>query len=102
LPRNQSDERSETDIIIRMLYYCTEPRLPSQIMSFCDIDRDQFTRMSEHCIKKNLLKVVNAEMGMFGYVLTPRGRETLATAQLIMKELGVEDSEYKEKFHVGH
>ena len=81
-----------------MLYYCTEPRLPSQIMSFCDVDRDQFRKMAEHCIKKNLLKVVNAEMGMLGYVLTPRGRETLTTAQQIMKELGVDDSEYKSKF----
>ncbi len=88
-PRSLSD----ADIVIRMLYYCEEPRLPAQIMSYCWIDRSQFLRFSDHCIRRKLLKPISMEDDLLGLVITEHGRETLATAQEIMEALGIKDDE---------
>jgi ethanolamine ammonia-lyase small subunit len=76
-----------------MLYFCTEPRLPSQIMSYCDIDGVQFKRFFDHCVKRNLLKVVVSDLGLFALVVTERGRKTLTTAEEIIKALGIKEGE---------
>lgn len=86
-------EMSDGDVIIRMLYYCEEPRLPSQIMSYCKIDGVKFRRFSGHCIRRGLLKIVSSELGLFALVTTQRGREVLSTADSIMAELGMGQDE---------
>jgi len=86
-------EMSDSDIIIRMLWYCEEPKLPSQIMYYCKIDGVQYRRFTGHCIKRGLLRAVSSEMGLFSMVTTDRGREVLETADKIMAALGLEPDE---------
>lgn len=51
-------ERSDADIVVRMLWYCLDgPKLSSQIVSYCNIDRIQLLRFLQHCIVRGLLKI---------------------------------------------
>jgi hypothetical protein len=86
-------EMSDSDIVIRMLWYCEEARLPSQIMSYCHIDGIQYRRFTGHCIKRGLLRAISSDMGLFAMVTTDRGREVLETADKIMSTLGLEPDE---------
>lgn len=91
----KAEERSDSDVIIRMLYYCTEPRALPQIMSYCTIDGVQFKKYLEHCMKRNLLKMEVDGDGSTEYVVTQHGAEVLGTAAEIMGALGMENSELK-------
>jgi hypothetical protein len=84
---------NDSDIIIRMLWFCEEPKLPSQIMNYCHIDGIQFRRFTGHSIKRGLLKAVASELGLFAMETTNRGREVLETADKIMSALGLEPDE---------
>ena len=84
---------SDSDIIIRMLWYCEEPKLPAQIMNYCHIDGIQYRRFTGHAIKRNLMKAISSEMGLFSMVTTDHGREVLETADKIMSSLGLEPDE---------
>ncbi|HKW04530.1 MAG TPA: winged helix-turn-helix domain-containing protein [Nitrososphaerales archaeon] len=86
-------ERSDSDTIIRMLYYCTEPRTLPQIMSYCGIDASRFKKFMQHCMKRDLLKMVVDEEASMEYVVTKHGAEVLATAAEIMGALGIEKEE---------
>jgi hypothetical protein len=86
-------ELSDADVIIRMLYFCTEPRYPAQVMSYCWIDRARFLKLSDHCIRRKLLKPIAMDVGLIGLVITEHGKETLATAKEIMRELGIDENE---------
>ena len=86
-------ELADSDIIIRMLYFCEVPKLPSQIMSYCAIDGVKFRSFSGHCMKRGLLRVVASEQGLLALQITERGREVLATADSIMAELGIGQDE---------
>lgn len=86
----KAEERSDSDVIIRMLYYCTEPRTLSQIMSYCGIDGVQFSKYLKHCMKRGLLKMEVDEEGSPEYVVTQHGGEVLGTAAEIMGALGIE------------
>jgi len=83
----------DPDIIIRMLYFCEEPKLPSQIMNYCMIDGIKFRKFSGHCLKRGLLKVIASDQGLLAMQITQRGRDVLATADSIMSELGIEQDE---------
>jgi hypothetical protein len=63
--------------------------LVSQIKSYCEIDNLQFNKFADHCIKRGLLRKFVSNDGLFSYVVTDRGRETLVTAQDVMKALGI-------------
>jgi hypothetical protein len=76
-----------------MLYFCTEPRYPAQIMSYCWIDRSRFLKLSDHCIRRKLLKPVELDVSILGLVITDHGKETLTTAREIMRELGINENE---------
>ncbi len=82
-------KREDADILVRMLYYCSEPRLPSQIKSYCEIDSIQFNKFAEHCTNRGLLRKYLSEDGEFSYVVTSHGRNTLATAQEVLVALGL-------------
>ena len=84
---------SDSDIIIRMLWFCEEAKLPAQIMNYCNIDGIQFRRFTGHCIKRGLLRAVATEEGLFAMETTGRGREVLETADKIMSALGLEPDE---------
>jgi len=84
---------SDSDIIIRMLWFCEEAKLPAQIMNYCHIDGVQFRRFTDHCIKRGLLRAVSSELGLFAMETTNRGREVLETADKIMFALGLEADE---------
>jgi len=86
-------ELSDSDVIIRMLWYCEEPKLPSQIMHYCRIDGIKYRKFTGHCIRRGLLKAISSEMGLFSMVTTDRGREVLETADKIMSALGLEADE---------
>jgi hypothetical protein len=86
-------EMSDSDIVIRMLWFCEERRLPSQVMNYCHIDGVQFRRFSGHCIKRGLLRTVSSEQGLFAMLTTARGREVLETADHIMSTLGLDPDE---------
>ena len=85
-----SEERSDSDTIVRMLYYCAEPRSAAQVMSYCSIDRVRFEKYLKHCRKRDLLKMEIDDEGSQEYVVTQHGGEVLATATQIMAELGIE------------
>jgi hypothetical protein len=80
----------DIEVIVRMLYYCTEPRLASQIKSYCEIDSIQFNKFAGHCMSRGLLRKFVSNDGQFSYVVTDRGKETLTTAQHVMKALQIE------------
>jgi predicted transcriptional regulator len=86
-------KREDADVIVRMLYYCSEPKIESQIKSYCEIDSVQFEKFANHCFRHALLrKYISrdaADEGELYYVVTDEGRKTLATAQQIMKALGL-------------
>jgi hypothetical protein len=84
---------SDSDIIIRMLYFCEEPKLPAQIMNYLKIDGVKFRKFSGHCVKRGLLKVIASEQGLLEMQITQRGRVVLATADSIMMELGIGQDE---------
>ena len=86
---------SDSDIIARMLYYCEEPRLPSQIMSYCKIDRGLFTKFSGHCLKRGLLAVrpASEHTDLFALVTTAHGRKVLSTADSILSHLGLDQDD---------
>lgn len=86
-------DMSDSDVIVRMLWYCEEPKLPSQIMNYCRIDGVKYRRFTGHCIRRGLLRAVSSEMGLFSMVTTDRGREVLETADKIMFALGLEKEE---------
>ena len=86
-------EMSDSDVIIRMLWYCEEAKLPAQIMSYCHIDGIRYRQFTGHCIKRGLMKAISSEMGLFSMVTTDRGREVLETADKIMSALGLEPDE---------
>ncbi len=91
----QPEQKSDSDVIIRMLYYCTEPRHQTQIMSYCEIDAAQFKKYVQHCMKRNLVKIEVDEEGSDEYVVTEHGAEVLGTAAEIMGVLGIEKGELK-------
>jgi len=82
-------EMSDSDTIIRMLWYCEEPKLPAQIMNYCHIDGLKYRRFTGHCIQRGLLRAISSEMGLFSMVTTDRGQEVLETADKIMSALGL-------------
>ncbi len=83
-------EESDADIMIRMLYYCSdEPRYAAQIQSYCNINRIQLARFSKHCIERKLLKIAPTSDGSLCLEVTERGRQVLYTAQNIMEGLGI-------------
>lgn len=83
-------ERADADVLIRMLYYCSEePKLDTQIMSHCQIDRSQLVRFSGHCIRRRLLKFSPSEEGLLCFVATEHGKEVLSKAHDIMDGLGI-------------
>ncbi len=86
-------KREDADIIVRMLYYCSDPRIESQIKSYVEIDSIQFDRFANHCIRRGLLRKYisrdRSDDGEIYYVVTDEGRKTLVTAQEIMKALGL-------------
>ncbi|MGI0080770.1 MAG: winged helix-turn-helix domain-containing protein [Nitrososphaerales archaeon] len=83
------EKRSDSDTIVRMLYYCTEPRSQAQIMSYCGIDGVRFKKFFQHCVKRGLLKM-EIDDEAEEYVVTPHGGEVLATATEIIGALGIE------------
>lgn len=83
------DELSDADVVVRMLYFCEEPRLRSQIMSHCRIDALRFKRFSEHCIKRGILKLASIDYGLEAFVITDRGKGVLATTREIIGILGI-------------
>jgi len=95
--RNMSSEdlgeMSDSDIIIRMLWYCEEPKLPSQIMNYCHIDGTKYRQFTGHCIRRGMLRAISSEMGLFAMLTTDRGREVLETADKILSALGLEPDE---------
>jgi hypothetical protein len=93
LVEEEERELSDADVIVRMLYFCTEPRYPAQVMSYCWIDRSRFLKLSDHCIRRKLLKPIEMDVGLLGLVITEHGKETLSTAKEIMKELGIDERE---------
>jgi predicted transcriptional regulator len=86
-------ELSDSDIIVRMLYFCEEAKLPSQIMNYCRIDGIKFRKFTGHCIKRGLLRAIASEMGLFAMQTTDRGRQVLETVDSIMAGLGLEQDE---------
>jgi hypothetical protein len=86
-------EMSDSDIIIRMLWYCEEPKLPAQITNYCKIDGVKYKRFTGHCIRRGLMRAISSEMGLFSMMTTDRGREVLETADKIMSSLGLEPDE---------
>ncbi|MDH2901626.1 MAG: hypothetical protein PXY39_11715 [archaeon] len=84
-----TQNKEDTEILVRMLYYCSEPRLASQIKSYCEIDGIQFNKFTDHCITRGLLRKFFSQDGLFSYVVTDHGKETLATAQEVMKALEI-------------
>jgi hypothetical protein len=90
---DEFSEMSDSDIIIRMLYFCEEEKLPAQIMNYCKIDGIKFRKFSGHCIKRGLLRVIASEQGLFALQITRRGREVLDTADSIMQALGIGQDE---------
>ncbi len=86
-------EMSDSDLIIRMLYFCEERKLPSQIMNYCKIDGIKFRRFTGHCIRRGLMKAIAAEMGLFSMETTDRGRQVLETVDSIMAGLGLDQDE---------
>jgi hypothetical protein len=84
-----ASQKREVENIVRMLYFCSEPRLDSQIKSYCEIDSVQFNKFAEQCISRGLLRKFVSDDGLFGYVLTKRGTEALIGAQEVMKALGI-------------
>jgi len=86
-----SFEQSDADLLIRMLYYCSDgPKVTSQIASYCNIDRRQIVRFLTHCFARGLLKVAPSDDGLLYLETTEHGKEVLATAQDIMRGLGIE------------
>ena len=89
-------QQADADVIIRMLYFCAdEPRMASQIMVHCNIDRSQLVRFSRHCIRRKLLKIAFSRDGDMYLETTEHGTEVLSTAQNIMYELGIKLEEPK-------
>ena len=82
--------REDSEVIVRMLYYCSEPRIDSQIKSYCEINQLQFDKFAQHCMRKGLLKMFLNTDGEFCYVVTDAGKRTLVTAQEIMKALAID------------
>ena len=80
---------SDSVVIIRILYYCTVPRTPSEIMFYCGMDRSQLTRITQHCIRKNLVKLVSRDTGLMAFVLTEHGNEVLSATEDITKILNL-------------
>ncbi len=83
------EKREDAEILVRMLYYCSEPRLPSQIKSYCEIDGAQFKKYAEHCIKQGLLRKVPSDYQEFSYAVTDYGKNTLASAEQVLSALGI-------------
>jgi hypothetical protein len=75
-----------------MLYYCSQPRLVSQIKSYCEIDNIQFNKFVDHCMSRGLLRKFASNDGLFSYVVTDHGMETLVTAQEVMRALEIKTS----------
>jgi hypothetical protein len=84
-----AQNREDAEVLVRMLYYCSEPRLASQIKSYCEIDSIQFNKFADHCINRGLLRKFVSDEGLFSYVVTDHGRRTLVTAQEVMKALQI-------------
>jgi len=85
-----SFEQSDADLLIRMLYFCSdEPKVMSQIISYCSTDRRQMLRFSTHCFARGLLKVAPSDDGLLHLVTTEHGKEVFATAQNVMRGLGI-------------
>ncbi|MDG6994356.1 MAG: hypothetical protein JRN52_00415 [Nitrososphaerota archaeon] len=80
---------SDSDTVIRMLYFCETPRTPAQIMLYCGIDGIQLTRFTKHCLRRNLVKFVMSEMGPMSLVITEHGKEVLSKSMDILKELNL-------------
>ena len=86
-----SFEESDAELLIRMLYYCSdEPKVTSQIISYCSIDRKQILRFLTHCSARGLLKVAPYNDGLLYLSTTEHGKEVLATTQNVMRGLGIE------------
>jgi predicted transcriptional regulator len=81
---------SDSDIIVRMLYFCEIPKQKAQIMSYCGIDAERFRQFSEHCLRRGILKIAFVDQGLEAMVITSRGKEVLATAKDIIKTLGLD------------
>ena len=86
-------EMSDSDIIVRMLYFCEEPKLPAQIMNYCRIDGIKFRKFTGHCIRRGLMRAIASEMGLFAMETTDRGRHVLETVDSIMAGLGLDQDE---------
>jgi len=85
--------QSDSDTIIRMLYFCERPRTTTQIMYYCSIDRARVRKFTDHCLKRKLLRQAGVEYDQETFALTEHGSKTLATAIDIMKELDMDPSE---------
>ncbi|HZW57387.1 MAG TPA: winged helix-turn-helix domain-containing protein [Nitrososphaerales archaeon] len=101
-PRNQdkfggritgagSEELSDSDIILSMLYYCKDtPKLQSQIMSYCGLSSGEFRRFVWHCVGRKLLRVsINRGAGIEQYELTDKGAKLLNTVNELREGLGI-------------
>ena len=84
-----TQNKEDVEVLVRMLYYCSEPRLASQIRSYCEIDGIRFNKFTDHCIDRGLLRKFFSQEGLFSYVVTDHGKDTLATAQEVMKALEI-------------
>ena len=81
---------SDSDIIVRMLYFCEIPKQRAQIMNYCGIDAERYRQFSEHCLKRGILRIAFVEEGIEAMSTTARGREVLATAKDIIRTLGLD------------
>lgn len=93
---------SDSDIIIRMLYFCeSSPRVKSQIMSYCQIDAYQFKKFMTHCLNRRLLRISIDRSG-YGdveqFVMSDHGRDVLRKTELIKRELGFEGQDNDSSF----
>ena len=84
---------SDSDTVIRMLYFCETPRTPAQIMLYCGIDGVQLTRFTKHCVRRNLARFVMSEMGPMSLVITEHGKQVLSKSMDILKELNLNPEE---------
>jgi predicted transcriptional regulator len=87
------DQLSDPDLLVRMLYFCDQPRTRSQIMSYCSMDGVKLKRFTDHCISKNLLKEIYTGSNGVMYTLTQHGKETLFTAIDLMRELQIDPAD---------
>lgn len=84
------DQLSDSDLLVRMLYFCDQPRTKSQIMSYCSMDGIKLKRFADHCISKKLLREMHTNPYEVTFILTQQGRETLSTAIDLMRELQID------------